>query len=252
MPVFSMKIAGQVGAITAAFQSTPDYFRSYLTGETPDFAAEVTAEDRAYEQQASIAEALEEGIRPRVYTDPHLERAAIQRKFAEHLFHCNTLLVHGSTVALDGEAYLFTAKCGTGKSTHTRLWREVFGSRAEMVNDDKPFLRLTETGVLACGSPWCGKHGLGSNITVPLKGICILTRGPENRIRRIQPEDAMEMLLHQTYCPLAEDSLPRFRALVAQLARQVPLWEMECTKDPEAARVAQQAMSGEWLPEENP
>lgn len=243
MAVFRMKIAGQVAAVTAEFGSTAEYFRAYLTEEAPDFSMAVTPEDREFEQQASIAEALEEGIRPRVYTAPHLERAAIQRKFAEHLFDHRTLLLHGSTVAVDGEAYLFTAKCGTGKSTHTRLWREVFGSRAVMVNDDKPFLRMTEQGVYACGSPWSGKHGLSSNITVPLKGICILERGAENKIRRIEGSDAMAMLLHQAYQPLDAGKAPRFEALVAELAARVPLWQMACTKDPQAAEISHAAMS---------
>ena len=244
MTVFRMKIAGQVAAVTAVFDSTAAYFRDYLTEDAPDFSVAITPADREFEQRASVEEALEEGIRPRVYTEPHLERAAIQRKFAEHLFDLGTLLVHGSTVALDGQAYLFTAKCGTGKSTHTRLWRQVFGTRAVMVNDDKPFLRLTDAGVYACGSPWAGKHGLGSNITVPLKGICILERGPENRIREISPEEAMEMLLHQSYCPLDEGKRSRFHSLVEQLAHRVPLWKMECTKDPAAAAVSCAAMSG--------
>ena len=245
MATFCMKIAGQVAAVTAAFESTAAYFHGYLTEEAPDFFIEITPADREFEQQASIAEALEEGIRPRVYTGPHLERAAIQRKFAEHLFDCRTLLLHGSTVAVDGKAYLFTAKCGTGKSTHTRLWREVFGSRAQMVNDDKPFLRLTAEGILACGSPWSGKHGLASNITVPLQGICILERGAENSIRRIDDEDAMAILLHQTYRPLDHKKASRFEALVAELAQRVPLWRMECNKDPQAAAVSHAAMSGE-------
>ena len=243
MPVFHMKIAGQVAAVTSVFDSTRAYFYPYLTEEAPDFSVEITPEDREFEQRASVAEALEEGIRPRVYTGPHLERAAIQRKFAEHLFDRDTLLFHGSTVALDGEAYLFTASCGTGKSTHTRLWREVFGPRAVMVNDDKPFLRIADQGIYACGSPWCGKHGLGSNITVPLKGICILERGPENRIRRIGPGEAMDMLLHQAYCPLDPQKRGRLEALVSRLADRIPLWRMECTKDPGAALVSHAAMS---------
>ena len=243
MTEFRMKIAGQVGKITAAFDSTPAYFSAYLTKETPDFSGEITPEDREFEQTASVAEALEEGIRPRVYTGPHLERVAVQRKFAEHLFERDTLLVHGSTVAVDGKAYLFTAACGTGKSTHTRLWREVFASRAAMVNDDKPFLAITDYGVTAYGSPWCGKHGLGSNIAAPLQGICILERGTENRIHRIPAEEALPMLLHQSYCPLDPQKLPKFRQLVQALADRVPLWRMTCTKDREAALVSHAAMS---------
>ena len=174
-----------------------------------------------------------------------VERSAIQRAFAEHLFGKNTLLVHGSTVAVDGRAYLFMAKSGTGKSTHTRLWRQVFGERAVMINDDKPFLQLTDTGAVAFGSPWSGKHGLDSNISAPLAGICILERGQENAIAPITPANALEMLKKQTYLPLDEKKYPQFQALTETLARSTPLWHMYCNKDPQAAQVAFHAMRKE-------
>lgn len=238
-----MKIAGQVGSVAANFQSTMEYFRAYLTCEAADFSATVSRADMDLEQELAIAEALEEGIRPRRYTDPHLERAVIQRKFAEHLLERDTLLFHGSTVAVDGAAYLFTAGCGVGKSTHTRLWREVFGERAMMVNDDKPFLSVGRDGVLAWGSPWAGKHGLHSNVALPLRGICILERGPVDRIRGISAEDALPMLRKQGYHPLDARKEPEIFAMVDRIAEIVPLWRMECTKDPEAARIAHRAMS---------
>ena len=240
-----MKIAGQTGSITSLFDSTRDYCRNYLTEEEPDFAATVTREDLTFEQEALRQEALEEGIRIRTFTDPFLERTSIQRTFAEFLFEQNVLMTHGSTVAVDGKAYLFTARCGTGKSTHTRLWRQVFGARAVMVNDDKPFLKLTPTGVLACGSPWSGKHGLDTNVTVPLQGICILERGKENRIEPSTPEEALPMLLHQSYCPLDPEKRVRFEDLARQLADTTPLWRMSCNMDPEAAEVSHNTMSEE-------
>ena len=196
-----------------------------------------------FEQEALIAEAREEGIRIRIFPDPFLERAAIQRKMAEFLFDHDVLLFHGSTVAVDGRAYLFTARCGTGKSTHTRLWRQVFGSRAVMVNDDKPFLRLTPEGVLACGAPWSGKHGLDTNITVPLAGICLLERGAENRIRKAEPQALLPMLRHQGYCPPNPEKQARYEALIQTLAASVPLWQMACTKAPQAALTAWEAMA---------
>ena len=238
-----MKIAGQVGHIHALFDSTPQYFRAYLTGDAPDFTATVTAEDLVFEQAQLDWEAELEGFRRRQFTDPFLERAAIQRAFAERLFDRDTLLLHGSAVAVDGAAYLFTARSGTGKSTHTRLWREVFGQRALMINDDKPFLQLTDAGVLACGSPWSGKHGLDSNVTLPLRGICILQRGAENHIIPISPEEALPMLLHQSYCPLDAEKATRLEALVEALAQSVPLWQMQCNKEAQAAQIAHSAMS---------
>ena len=240
MGSFTMKVAGAVAEVHNLFDSTRDYCKDYLTEEAPEFTITVTAENLAFEQADLLAEAKAEGMKPRTFTGPFLERAAIQRQFAEFLLNRNTLLFHGSTVALDGFAYLFTAKCGTGKSTHTRLWRQVFPA-AVMVNDDKPFLEITESAIIAHGSPWSGKHGLSAHISVPLKGICILHRGPENKIRPISPADAMDMLLSQGYCP--PENQAKFQDLTHALAQQVSLWSMECTKDPQAAQVSHDAMS---------
>ena len=243
MAQFKMKIAGQVAQVDAMFESTPAYCRPYLTEEKADFSLAVTRDMLVFEQDQLDEEARQEGFRLRTFTDPFLERAAIQRAFAEHLLAHNTLLLHGSAIAVDETGYLFTARSGTGKSTHTRLWREVFGQRAQMINDDKPFLQLTDQSVLVCGCPWSGKHGLDSNITVPLSGICILERGTQDRIFPLAPDQAMPMLSKQAYWPLAEEDHPLLRRLLDTLANQVPLWRMECTKDPQAARVAWSAMS---------
>ena len=209
----------------------------------PECEITVTRENLAFEQEALRQEALEEGIRIRTFTDPFLERTAIQRKLAEYLFDRDILMTHGSTVAVEGKAYLFTAKCGTGKSTHTRLWRQVFGQRAVMVNDDKPFLTIAHDGVWLYGAPWSGKHGLDTNLCVPLQGICILNRGSENRIFPIAPEDALPMLLHQSCAPADPSAGERFRQLVIRLSQKTKLWQMTCTKDPRAALVSFESMS---------
>lgn len=244
MARFRIEIAGRVAEVTSLFESTRDYCRRYLTDRKPDFAVTIFPEDLVFEQRAADEEAREEGLRRRKFTDPFLERSSIQRKIAEELFCHGVLVLHGSTVAVDGEGFLFTAKTGTGKSTHTRFWRETFGDRAVMVNDDKPFLWITEKEVLACGAPWSGKHGLDTNVTVPLKGICILERGAENRISPADPEKALAMLLHQSGRPLNPVLMPHYLDLVDHLAHRVPLWHMTCTPDPQAAVVAWEAMAG--------
>lgn len=244
MADFKIEIAGHTAAVSSLFESIRDYCHAYLTGKEPGFSIVTSREDIEFEREQSYEEARLEGFRIRHFTEPYLERLSIQRKFAEYLLDFDTLLFHGSVVAVDGEAYLFTARSGTGKSTHTRLWRQIFGDRAVMVNDDKPFLQITETGVTAHGSPWSGKHGLDTNIAVPLKGICLLERGKENRIRPIRTEEAMPMLLKQGYQPPDQSHLPKCLALVDALAEKVPLWHMECSKDPQAAVVSYEAMSG--------
>lgn len=243
MAEFTIEIAGVPAAVTCLFDSTKDYCRRYLTEKTPCFSVTVGRADLEYEQQELLEEALREGFRVRKFTDPFLERAAIQRQIAENLVERGVLLLHGSTVAVDGQGYLFAARSGTGKSTHTRNWMQLFANRAQMVNDDKPFLKFTAGGVFACGAPWSGKHGLDSNITVPLKGICLLERGAENRIRRASPEELLPLLLHESCPPRQEWRQAAYRALVQELSTAVPLWRMECTKDLHAAQVAYEAMA---------
>lgn len=243
MADFTIRIAGCTARVSSLFGSTRDYCLRYLSEEEPEIWITVTKEDLEFEQNALLEEALEEGFRVRKFTDPFLDRAAIQRKLAEHLFERDTLLFHGSAVAVDGQGYLFTARSGTGKSTHTRLWREVFGDRAVMINDDKPFLRITEHGTAVCGAPWSGKHGLDTNISVPLKGICILERGTENRIRQAEVPQVLPMLIKQSVPPLAPEKLPKLEALVQTMAKNTALWRMQCTKDPQSAVIAYGSMS---------
>ena len=244
MDAFTIQIAGLAVGVQPLFISTREYFRAYLSEREPEILIEVLDSDLVYEQQMLDREALEEGLKFRQFTGPFLERAVIQRKVAVALLGKDTLLVHGSTVSVDGCAYLFAAPCGTGKSTHTRLWREAFGSRAVMVNDDKPFLTISSSGVTAHGSPWSGKHGLDTNISVPLRGICLLRRGSDNRITQVTAEDCYDELLH--YCFAPDDDTLREKAytLVKEMVHSIPLWRLECNKEPYAALVSYQAMHG--------
>ena len=243
MTEFTIKVAGVPIGVRAMFASTRDYCRAYFTEETPVFSVATEPEDLEFEQNKAREEAILEGLRFRDFPDPYLERTAIQRKIAEKLFDYDTLIFHGSVVAVEGQGYLFTAKSGTGKSTHTRFWRETFGEKAVMVNDDKPFLKITEKEILVCGAPWSGKHGLDTNITVPLKAICILERGEENQIRPIEPGHALMMLMQQSNRPLDRQKLLKYMDLIDGLASKTALWKMRCNLDPAAAKVAFDAMS---------
>ena len=244
MVTFTLRATQKCIRISSLFTDTFYFCKDYICQDVADFSITITPADIAYERAKAKREDEIEGIAPREYSDEYLEFIALQRKVTEALFDHDTLLFHGSVVAVDGEGYLFTAKSGTGKSTHTRLWREVFGERAVMVNDDKPFLRIDETGVTAYGSPWMGKHGLGANISVPLKGICILERGEENRITPISAAQALTMLFQQSQRPQQARNLPKYMELVDKLAAGTRFYRMQCNMDPDAARTAYRAMSG--------
>ena len=243
MSQFRIEIAGKTAQVDSLFDSTRDYCRSYLTASSADFAITVSPEELVLEQQLLLEEALQEGFRPKQFPDPFLERSVLLKKLSEQLLTYDTLLLHGSAIAVDGQGYLFSAKSGTGKSTHVRFWQQLLGQKAVTINDDKPFFRITQTEVFVCGSPWNGKHGLDSNITVPLKGICFLQRGSENRIWRLNSQEA-RLLLHANGCPPPDSAKrKRYLSLLDDLAARTALWGMECTKDPMAAHVSYEAMA---------
>ena len=56
--------------------------------------------------------------------------------FYINLLHFGGMMLHSSAVEYQGKAYLFSGPCGVGKSTHTRLWQQVFGPEVRVFNDD--------------------------------------------------------------------------------------------------------------------
>ena len=104
--------------------------------------------------------------------------------FYEKLAKFQGVMLHASCVEYDGKAYLFSARSGTGKSTHTHLWLKYLPG-ARIINDDKPAIRLVDGVFYAYGTPWSGKTDESVNVGVPIAGICFLSRG-ENKIKRIR------------------------------------------------------------------
>ena len=239
---FSIQLAGQVIGGSALYDETRVFCRDYLTDAPPSFCVDIAPGDIAYEREKSNREAILEGRTPTAYSEDYLETLAVYRKIATELLNHDTLLFHGSAIAVDGAAYLFTAKSGTGKSTHTRLWQNRFGSRAVMINDDKPLLRLDEEGVTVYGTPWDGKHHRSTNTACPLKAICILSRGEVNHIVSLGKKAALPMLCQQSYRPADPAALRKTLSLVDRLGSSVKLYKLNCNMEPEAALVAYDGM----------
>lgn len=207
--------------------------KDYETDEPAVIRVETTPEDISAEIEFSDYNS----------SPAYLETLAVQRKLSEALIDYDTILFHASALAVDGKGYLFTALSGTGKSTHARLWREAFGDRVTMINDDKPFIHIGEDEVRVYGSPWDGKHHLSTNTSVPVKAICILTRDTTNHIEKIRADEAFSILLQQTYRSKDSAKMVKTIDLLIQMTRQVSLYRLGCNLDPEAAIVSYEGMN---------
>lgn len=165
------------------------------------------------------------------------------RQFCSALLNWNGLYLHASAVELDGKAYLFSGDCGVGKSTHTKLWQQVFGDKAQVINDDKPALRCLEGVWYAYGTPWCGKDHINRNRKVPVAGICFLKQSDHNAIRRLTPAEVIGRIMSQTIFRFGSvDRLDLMLGNLDKLIETIPVYELENKPEPEAARLSYKIM----------
>lgn len=242
---FTIRLAGIDIGIQPMHAYIYEYCCKYLSDGAPDFTVAANQADLDEERRRSEDEDRCAGIQVRHYPDDYLETLAVYRKIASELLKRDILLYHGSCIAVDGVAYLFTAKSGTGKSTHVKLWQEHFGQRAVVVNDDKPLLAVTPEGVIAYGTPWDGKHRRSSNIACPLKAVCILERSKTNVIKEISAKEGYTTLLQQTYRPSDPIALALTLQVLDRLLSQVEIFRLGCNMEPEAAVISYRGMNRE-------
>ena len=238
-----MCLAEKYVFVEAIYPSTRDFCRDYLVEcEKPDVSLSVSPLDVEAERKKSAEERRLEGLAPYEFPKPYLETLALYRKIAEALLPFGIILFHGSSLSMDGEGYVFTAKSGTGKSTHAAIWRKVFGTRVKMINDDKPLIGISGSEITVYGTPWCGKHSLGENSSAPLKSIAVLERSNENFATKMSPAEAYSHILTQTYRPARADAMKQVLSLLDKLVRGVTVCRLGVNMNDEAASVAYNCM----------
>ena len=216
-----------------------DYCKNYIVNNAaPDFIVQVSDDEILAEKSEEYSSTM-----------GYLETLAVYRKICERLVDDNIILVHSSVLMVDGQAVMFLAPSGTGKSTHSRLWRQVYGERVTMINDDKPLVSVRTdnngTHLTVYGTPWCGKHGIETNTSAPVKAIFILKRSETNYTKKLSPKEAFPYIYRQIYHPNDEMLMKKILPLMLTFAQNVDIYELGCNMEEEAAKVAYRAAFGE-------
>ena len=154
-----------------------------------------------------------------------------------------TALFHSAVVNYKGRGYMFLGKSGTGKSTHARLWlKHIEGS--ELMNDDNPVVRFFDDGnggaprAVVYGSPWSGKTPCYRNVQAPVGGIVLLSQAPYNKIARLKGVQAYAALVTSISGKRWDKSVADgLHATENALAKNVPVWHLECLPDEAAAQL---------------
>ena len=181
-----------------------------------------------------------------LYPDDNImEYCLLGDNFAEKVLEFDAVVIHASAIAVDDNAYLFSAVGGTGKSTHTGLWENMLLNSSVMyINDDKPLLRILDNNIMTYGTPFSGKTDKNSNMCVPLKAICFLVQDKKNWIRRLTEEDAITKFIAQTLKGISEELKIKLKKTVKEIVKQIPMYEMGCKPELEAAKISHEVMSG--------
>lgn len=205
--MFCIQIAEVLIAIENRYAFTERLCADYIVDTSPDdcdISVAATPEEIAAEND-------EEGS----FSPAYCESLALYRKNCTRMLGFNAFLFHAAIISYAEQGFAFTAKSGTGKSTHIAQWVRALGGDVTVVNGDKPILRWqngevaeppdgTPSGESACactssavppsgegvettcnqpvgefvayGTPYCGKENWGQNTSVPLRAVCFIER----------------------------------------------------------------------------
>ncbi len=234
--MFKVKIADFIIEIHPKYQMIERMCSDYRVSDNENSLFSIQAEDMEIMQEKQQGDFGDYEI---------CEALVIYRKICYEILNSQAFLMHSAVIAKDGEAYVFSAPSGTGKTTHIRLWQELFGDDVEVVNGDKPIFRFHDGVLYVYGTPWNGKEGMGRNMRCPVKAFAFIERNMTNQIRRLDDGEIITRIFHQVLMPNDEERLDSFMDTLERVMEKYPFYLLECNKDIEAAEVAYQKMRGE-------
>ena len=150
----------------------------------------------------------------------------------------NGIVIHLSAIEYDGGGILFSAPSGTGKSTHTGLWKKHYPNNTTILNDDAPAVRFIDDIPYIFGTPWSGKTEINCNRTAPLKAIIFLQQAEKNSIHKIEGNEAIWRLLNETRQPALKEMMNMTLDMLEKTLRKVPTYLLSCNMSQEAVEVA--------------
>lgn len=147
--------------------------------------------------------------------------------------------LHSASILYRGKAWLFSGPSGTGKSTHTNLWRELF--HTPVINGDLNLITLDGETAMVYGLPWCGTSGISDAKTYPLGGIILLRQAPFSRVDAPEEHEKALLIMQRLISPSwTKGMLERNLEFTEKLVQKIYVGKLNCTKDNESAEMMKQ------------
>lgn len=177
----------------------------------------------------------------------------VTENFRQDMFHAIRLsflylaqlhgmvVLHSASLLYRDKAWLFSGHSGAGKSTHTNLWKECY--HVPLINGDLNLLSMEDGHPMVHGLPWCGTSGIVDTRSYPLGGIILIKKDLQNHIVSLDDSHAQLLVSQRLISPAwTEALLEKNLRFVAELAPHILICRLHCTKTPEAAGTAKQAI----------
>ena len=150
-------------------------------------------------------------------------------------------VMHSASLLYQGKAWLFSGHSGAGKSTHVQLWQDTFGT--PWINGDLNLLGIKEGQAVCYGLPWCGTSGISTPGEFPLGGVTFLNQAPYDKVSGLASDALALSLAKRMITPNWTASMMQQNIDAAiSLSSLIHGFRLECTKDPNAARVMKSAI----------
>lgn len=172
------------------------------------------------------------------YPDVSVEEAEhifLATEFFRKILKYNAIMIHSSAIKYNGKCYLFSADSGVGKSTHTSLWQEVYGDKVQIINDDKPIIRIKNNKLIVYGSPFAGGTMKFQNDSADLEAIVFLERSKNNSIGELSPQKAMRYLFKESVRKIGKNQMNNSLNMISVILENCKFYKLKCNMDKSSA-----------------
>lgn len=167
--------------------------------------------------------------------------AALRKVMIAVLAQKQGLIIHSSTIIWNDTGIVFSAPSGTGKSTHTNLWKQLYG--VQILDGDATACRIVNGIPFTFGLPWCGTSGEFMNHCVPLGAIVFLEQAKENSIKRLDFQESFLRLAARCFLlPWNDKMTNQFLDIIQSIAANADCYLLNCLPDNNAVELVKKCL----------
>lgn len=167
-----------------------------------------------------------------------VEHIFLALDFFRKILKYKSIMIHASAVKYKGRCYLFSAPSQTGKSTHTKIWKKLYGDDVEIINDDKPIVRLIDGELYAYGTPFAGGTYLYKDDRAVVDSIVFVKRSEDNSIKELSGREALPQLFNETVHKLGRTNMENVFSMFDVIFEKVKFYELHCNMEDSSAVLA--------------